>query len=84
MIPQAGLPAVPSDHIQTNIIMIMQYVALTMVAVIVLGALSGGKDMGDTIRRGLRALLLLVALLIVAYFLYESWPVILEWLESHT
>jgi len=64
--------------------MMVQYVALTMVVVLVLGALSGGKEMGDTIRRGLKALLFLVALFIVAYFLYENWPMILEWLESYS
>ena len=62
--------------------MLMNYAIITIMAIVVLGALNGGQNIGDTIRRGVKTLLVLIGVLIILGYLYDSWPVVLEWIEA--
>lgn len=58
----------------------VKIVVLFFLGIIFLGALSGGKDLGDIIRKGVRVLLLLALLIVVLIFLTDGQEIVLEWL----
>lgn len=60
--------------------MLAKNLAIALLAIIFIGALSGGRDLGDTIRRGVRTLLLLALLIVALVFLTNSQEIVLDWL----
>lgn len=60
--------------------MLVKNVVLIFLGIIFIGAMFGGKDLGDIIRKGVRTLLLLALLIVVLIFLTGDQEIVLEWL----
>lgn len=55
-------------------------IGIFLTAVIVLGAMSGGREFGDTIKRGIQTLITLAILVFIGILVAENWDSIQDWL----
>jgi uncharacterized membrane protein len=64
--------------------MMVTLLIVFLIVVIILGAANGGKEFGDTIRKGMYTLVILVLIAIAVLFVLENWdsiePVLHEWM----
>jgi len=63
--------------------MIAVYLICALVVILILGALDGGNTLGEVIRRGIKTILAIVFLILLAMLIYEYWPLILTLLQEY-